>query len=296
MILETNSLTKRYGSVLAADSISISVEKGMAFGILGPNGSGKTTTLGIVLSVIKADGGSFKWFGENSSSSVNKQIGSLLEVPNFFPYLSLTRNLEVIARIREVALSDIDRVLDLTGLLGRRTSRFDTLSLGMKQRMALAATLLGNPSVLVLDEPANGLDPEGIAEVRNIILNQREENKTIIMASHILDEVEKVCTNVVVLKKGRTIASGKVDELLLMDSIVIAVSNNNGKLMEAIELAGLAKQISIHGDHVEVVLNQGVEASRINSLAYENGVLLSELSVKKNSLEDQFLELVKNER
>jgi ABC-2 type transport system ATP-binding protein len=219
-----------------------------------------------------------------------------LEVPNFFPYLSLTRNLEVIARIREVALSDIDRVLDLTGLLGRRTSRFDTLSLGMKQRMALAATLLGNPSVLVLDEPANGLDPEGIAEVRNIILNQREENKTIIMASHILDEVEKVCTNVVVLKKGRTIASGKVDELLLMDSIVIAVSNNNGKLMEAIELAGLAKQISIHGDHVEVVLNQGVEASRINSLAYENGVLLSELSVKKNSLEDQFLELVKNER
>lgn len=296
MILETNGLTKRYGSVLAADSISISVEKGMAFGILGPNGSGKTTTLGIVLSVIKADGGTFKWFGENSSSSINKQIGSLLEVPNFFPYLSLTRNLEVIARIREVALSDIDRVLDLTGLLGRRSSRFDTLSLGMKQRMALAATLLGNPSVLVLDEPANGLDPEGIAEVRNIILNQREENKTIIMASHILDEVEKVCTNVVVLKKGRTIASGKVDELLLMDSIVIAVSNNNGKLMEAIELAGLAKKISIKGDHIEVVLNQGVEASRINSLAYENGVLLSELSVKRNSLEDQFLELVKNER
>lgn len=293
MILETQNLNKRYGSVLAADNISLNVEKGMAFGILGPNGSGKTTTLGMVLSVINADSGHYKWFGKEPSPDSFKQIGSLLEVPNFFPYLSLTRNLEVIARIREVEIKDIDRVLEETGLIARKSSRFDTLSLGMKQRMALASALLGNPPVMVLDEPANGLDPEGIAEVRNIILRLREQEKTIIMASHILDEVEKVCTDVLVLKKGQTIASGKVDELLKMDSVVIAVSDNPLKLREALEGSGFSKSISIRGSSVEIVLNDGVDASRVNRLAYDNGILLSELTVKKSSLEEQFLELVK---
>ncbi|MEZ4999581.1 MAG: ATP-binding cassette domain-containing protein [Bacteroidales bacterium] len=264
MILETNNLSKRYGPVVAADGINLAIDKGMAFGILGPNGSGKTTTLGIVLSVIKPDSGDFLWFGESPASQVYKNIGSLLEVPNFFPYLSLWRNLEVIARIREVESSDIDRVLDETGLLSRKKSRFDTLSLGMKQRMAIASTLLGNPSVLVLDEPANGLDPEGIAEVRKLILWQREQGKTIIMASHILDEVEKVCSHVTILKKGRNIATGKVDELLVVDNVVVASADDPVALKKAIEESGIARSITISGNSVEVVLNENVESSAIN--------------------------------
>jgi ABC-2 type transport system ATP-binding protein len=295
MILETFNLSKRYGPVTAADGISLQVEKGMAFGILGPNGSGKTTTLGIVLSVLVQDEGSYKWFGKEPDKSLYRQIGSLLEVPNFFPYLSLVRNLEVIARIREIELADIDRVLSETGLLARKKSRFETLSLGMKQRMALAAALLGNPPVLVLDEPANGLDPEGIAEVRNIILKQREENKTIIMASHILDEVEKVCSHVAILKKGRNIVSGKVDELLVLDNVVVAGADNPALLKSTIEESGLAKSVTISGNHVEVVLNENVDPAAINRLAYEKGIFLSELTVRKSSLEEQFLELVKKD-
>lgn len=295
MVLETINLSKRYGSVIAADGINLTVERGMAFGILGPNGSGKTTTLGIVLSVLSADSGSFSWFGGKTSKVVYKDIGSLLEVPNFFPYLSLARNLELIARIREVDISDIDRVLDETGLLGRKKSRFDTLSLGMKQRMGIAATLLGNPSVLVLDEPANGLDPEGIAEVRNIILRQREEKKTIIMASHILDEVEKVCSHVTVLKKGRNIATGRVNELLTIDNVVVAGADDPIMLKNEVEASGLAKSVRISGNYVEIILNENVDSSSINRLAYEKGILLSELTVRKSSLEEQFLELVKKD-
>lgn len=295
MVLETINLSKRYGSVIAADGINLTVERGMAFGILGPNGSGKTTTLGIVLSVLSADSGSFSWFGGKTSKVVYKDIGSLLEVPNFFPYLSLARNLELIARIREVDISDIDRVLDETGLLGRKKSRFDTLSLGMKQRMGIAATLLGNPSVLVLDEPVNGLDPEGIAEVRNIILRQREEKKTIIMASHILDEVEKVCSHVTVLKKGRNIATGRVNELLTIDNVVVAGADDPIMLKNEVEASGLAKSVRISGNYVEIILNENVDSSSINRLAYEKGILLSELTVRKSSLEEQFLELVKKD-
>lgn len=295
MVLETYNLSKRYGPVTAADGISLQVEEGMAFGILGPNGSGKTTTLGIVLSVLMADEGSYKWFGKVPDKSVYKQIGSLLEVPNFFPYLSLSRNLEIIARIREIEQSDIDRVLAETGLLGRKKSRFETLSLGMKQRMALAAALLGNPSVLVLDEPANGLDPEGIAEVRSIILRQREEKKTIIMASHILDEVEKVCSHVVILKKGKSIASGKVNELLVIDNVVVAGSDDPVVLKNTVEESGLAKSVTISGNHVEIILKDNIDPSAINRLAYERGIYLSELTVRKSSLEEQFLELVKKD-
>ncbi|HUS86425.1 MAG TPA: ATP-binding cassette domain-containing protein [Bacteroidales bacterium] len=293
MILETKQISKRFGSIVAADRIDLSVGEATSYGILGPNGSGKTTTLGIVLSVIKPDQGWVKWFGKEPAPSSLKQIGSLLEVPNFFPYLSLARNLEVIGRIKEVDLSEIDRVLDETGLLDRKKSRFDTLSSGMKQRLALAAALLGNPKVLVLDEPANGLDPEGIAEVRNLIIDQREKGKTIIMASHILDEVEKVCTHAGILKKGQMIASGEVSELLKMDDVIIIGANDILTLKKIVEASGLVKNITLSGNHLEVVLARGQDVSSINRLAYEKGVILTELRVRKSTLEEQFLELVK---
>jgi len=293
MILETISLKKRFGSIKAVDDISLSVDKGSAFGLLGPNGSGKTTTLGIVMSVLKADSGEFRWFDKTGDNNIYKQIGCLLEIPSFFPYLSLYKNLEVVARIREVDISSIDRALDETGLLNRRKSRFDTLSLGMKQRLAIASTLIGDPEVLVLDEPANGLDPEGIAEVRNLILLQREKGKTIIMASHILDEVEKVCTHVGVLKQGKVISSGRVEDLLQIDDMIVVGAKDPVKLKIEIEAAGIAKSVHLSGASVEVIPNDGCDSGTINKLAYEKGIVITELRVRKSTLEEQFLELVK---
>ncbi len=293
MVLETNHLSKRYGPIRATEDISIAVEEATAFALLGPNGSGKTTTLGIVMSVLKADSGSFKWFDNEPSPSTYRRIGSLIEVPNFFSYLSLRRNLEVIARIRGTELQDIDRALDETGLLKRASSRFDTLSLGMKQRLALASALLGNPDVLVLDEPANGLDPEGIAEVRNLILEQKKSGKTIIMASHILDEVEKVCTHVSILKKGKTIASGKVNELLVTDDIIVIDSGNNELLKQGLSEKGLIKSAVIKDSMLEIVPVAGVSSGIINRFASEKDIVINQLYKKKSTLEEQFLELVK---
>lgn len=293
MILETSQLSKSYGSIRAADGISLSVEKGTAFALLGPNGSGKTTTLGIVMSVLKPDSGSYKWFGKEAEPATYRRIGALIEVPNFFNYLSLRRNLEVVARIRGTDIEDINRVLDETGLLKRASSRFDTLSLGMKQRLALAATLLGNPEVLVLDEPANGLDPEGIAEVRNLIVEQKEKGKTIIMASHILDEVEKVCNHVTILKKGKTLASGKVNELLLTDNIIVIDSVNNDLLMKGLLEKGLVKSAEIKDRMLEIVPASGLSSGLINKYAAEKEIVINQLYVRKSTLEEQFLELVK---
>lgn len=293
MILETNQLCKHYGAIKAADGISLTVEKGTAFGLLGPNGSGKTTTLGIIMSVLKANSGSFKWYDGDSSPENYKQIGCLLETPNFFNYLSLKRNLEIVARIRECDIKDISRVLDETGLLNRSGSRYDTLSLGMKQRLGLAATLIGNPDVLVLDEPANGLDPEGIAEVRQIIIKQREQGKTIIMASHILDEVEKVCTHVSVLKMGKVIASGGVNELLAIDDVIVAGSENIEELKSELEKSSLIKSLKVENDMLEIVPAKGISVAQINSFAFDKGLVINNLYVRKCTLEEQFLELVK---
>lgn len=293
MILETYNLSKSYGPVRAAEDISLSVDSGTAFGLLGPNGSGKTTTLGIVMSVIKADKGSYRWFGQEAGPATYRRIGSLVEVPNFFNYLSLRRNLEIVARIRGTGTGDIDRVLDLTGLIKRSSSRFDTLSLGMKQRLALAAALLGNPEVLVLDEPANGLDPEGIAEVRKIITEQKKQGKTIIMASHILDEVEKVCDHVAILKKGRTLAAGKVNELLVTDDIIVIDSDNNDALKKGLEEQALVKSAEIKDMSLEIVPASGVSSGHINRYAADKGIIINQLYIKKSTLEEQFLELVK---
>jgi ABC-type multidrug transport system ATPase subunit len=212
-LLTTSQLSKRYGSIQALDGLSLDVPKGSVYGILGPNGSGKTTTLGIVLGVIRPDSGSWSWFGEDPRPEHLRRVGSLLEKPNFLPYLTGERNLKLVAGIRGTDYGDIDFVLQKTGLYDRRKSTFQTYSFGMKQRLALAAALLGDPEVLVLDEPTNGLDPQGIFDVRQLILDEARSGRTVILASHILDEVEKVCTHVAVLSKGRLLASGPIDDL-----------------------------------------------------------------------------------
>ncbi len=292
-VLKISNLSKSYGRIRAVDKLSLEVGPGHVFGILGPNGSGKTTTLSVISGIIAADTGSYQWFGREPMASLRKNIGSLIEVPNFYPYLSLYKNLLIAARIKNKPLNDIERVLKLVNLWDRKASRFDTLSLGMKQRLAIGAVLLGDPSVLVLDEPANGLDPEGIAEIRDIILKERDHKKTIIMASHILDEVEKVCTHVAVLKNGESIAQGKVHELLSADDPVIVSCGEAEKLKEEIIRAGLSESVLKEGDELVIILKKGKEARDINEFAFSKGIILDHLETRKKSLEAQFLELIK---
>ena len=292
-VLDIQNLSKNYGGITAVKNLSLEVEPGHVFGILGPNGSGKTTTLAVITGVIAPDAGSFRWFNREHYAGMRKTIGSLIEVPNFYPYLNLVRNLSIVAKIKNKPLNDIERVLKLMNLWDRRKSRFDTLSLGMKQRLAFSAVLLGDPSVLVLDEPANGLDPEGIAEMRDIILQEKQKQKTIILASHILDEVEKVCTHVTILKNGQSIAQGRVHELLSADDPVIVSCGEAGRLHEEIVRAGLSESIEKNGKELVIILKKGMEAKDINEFAFSKGILLDHLETRKKSLESQFLELVK---
>ena len=292
-VLQIQHLSKNYGRITALNDLSIEVGPGHVFGILGPNGSGKTTTLAIITGVIAQDSGSFSWFGKEPVPVTRKRIGSLIEVPNFYPYMDLQNNLLMVSRIKNKPSRDIDRVLKTTRLWERRKSRFDTLSLGMKQRLSLAAVLLGDPEVLVLDEPANGLDPEGIAEVRDIILQEAEKNKTIIMASHILDEVEKVCSHVAVLKKGSTIAQGRVHELLAAEDPVIVVCKDAGKLEEELIRSGMTRSVDREGNELTLVLKPEFDAGDVNAMAFKKKMLLTHLETRKKSLEAQFLELVK---
>ena len=219
-ILKVNNLSKNYGNIQAVKNVSFEVKKGDVYGILGPNGSGKTTTLAVILGILNANGGDYEWFEEPMTKFARRRIGSLVETPNFYPYLTLWENLKIVAKIKDAPEDDINYALGIANLLKRKHTNFGYLSLGMKQRMSMASVLIGNPEVLVLDEPTNGLDPEGFAEVRNIIQSQAREGKTIIIASHILDEVEKVCSHVAILKSGELIANGKVGELLSSEETV----------------------------------------------------------------------------
>ncbi len=294
-ILSIQNLSKNYGRIKAVDDLSFTVEKGTVYGILGPNGSGKTTTLSVITGVLHPASGSYRWFGNKPGKWERKRMGSLIEIPNFYPYLTLFQNLQIVARIKNVLEEDINRVLGITDLLRRKHSRFDTLSLGMKQRLSFASVLLGDPEVLVLDEPANGLDPEGIAEVRKIIMSERDKGKTIIIASHILDEVEKVCTHVGILKMGKLITSGRVDKLLVMDRVVTMSAPDNKKLKEILEKSGLVKSIKEDADSITATILSETEPGEINKYVIEKGITLTRLEVNKPTLESQFLELVREQ-
>jgi ABC-2 type transport system ATP-binding protein len=294
LVLETLNLTKNYGRLCAVDNLSLQVAKGEVFGILGPNGSGKTTTLSLVTGILAPDTGNYSWFGEGTHPSLRQRIGPLIEIPHFYPYLSLTDNLKLIARIKSYGYNDIDRVLHVTRLAARSKSRFSTLSLGMKQRLGIAAALLGDPEVLVLDEPTNGLDPEGIAEVRALITEQAASGKTIIMASHILSEVEKVCTSLAILKKGKLIEQGSVKTLLGGENIVELAADEPDKLKLFIRECPFITSVSQTNGSQQVSLAAGKTASDLNRYFFEKGIVLTKLLLLKKNLESQFLELVKD--
>lgn len=292
-VLQINNLSKNYGIIQAVKDVSFTVNKGEVYGILGPNGSGKTTTLAVVLGILNANGGGYQWFDEPFSKIARRRIGSLIETPNFYPYLTLWENLKIVAKIKDAPDSDINYALGVADLLKRKHTKFGHLSLGMKQRMSMAAVLIGNPEVLVLDEPTNGLDPEGFAEVRHIIQSQANEGKTIILASHVLDEVEKVCSHVAILKSGELIANGRVGELLSSDETVYIQSENMEELADILKESAFIKNVYADELDLAVVLKQEAKVTDLNQFCFDKGFTLSKILVKKQSLEDQFLQLIK---
>jgi ABC-2 type transport system ATP-binding protein len=292
-VLTVDGVTKYYGRIRALNNVSFQVPQASVFGVLGPNGSGKTTLLSIILDVLKATKGDFLWFGHPGSPEQRKKIGSLLETPNFYHYLSAVDNLKVTQSISGRGdKNDIDAVLKKVKLYERRKSRFKTYSLGMKQRLAIAAALLGDPGVLVLDEPTNGLDPVGIAEIRELIVDLKNSGHTIIMASHLLDEVEKVCTHVAILKTGDVVTTGDVNEVLQDEDVVEVSASDLSALSNLLTRFGTKLTISNSANTVQLLLPKGTaRLEEINRYCFENGIVLNHLLLKKKRLEARFFEL-----
>jgi ABC-2 type transport system ATP-binding protein len=294
-ILSLQQVKKSYGPVQALKGVSFDVPPGSVFGILGPNGSGKTTLLGIVLDVLRADAGSYSWLDGMAHEDARRQIGSLLETPNFYHYMSAIDNLEISAAIKRRGKDDRLNVLKTVNLLERKDSKFQTFSLGMKQRLAIAAALLGGPKVLVLDEPTNGLDPAGIAEIRELIRNLNAQGITIIMASHLLDEVEKVCTHMAVLQRGELLVTGRVDDVLRSEDLVEVKAQDMDRLAQIISgMPGIRRTERVNGT-LQLSVDEQASPARINEYCAQQGVILSHLLLKKKSLESWFMELTGKE-
>ncbi|MCA6065566.1 ATP-binding cassette domain-containing protein [Chryseobacterium sp. RG1] len=295
-ILSVKNLTKKFKRVVV-NNISFDVEKGNVYGLLGPNGSGKSTTFGMLLSTINPTSGDWYWFGKKGTDpDTLKKIGAIIEQPNFYPYLSAETNLKIVAEIKHTPYSRIEEVLNTVGLYERRKDTFKTFSLGMKQRLAIASAMLNNPEVLILDEPTNGLDPEGIIQIREIISNIAKQGITIIIASHLLDEIEKICSHVIVLKEGTSLYCGRVDEITSNNGYFELRADNNTQLSEALHGLQWFTSITQEDDLIKAHVRDdaSISASTLNQKLTEKGIFLSHLNKKKLSLESQFLELVKN--
>lgn len=291
-VLSIQHLSKSYGSLLALAAVSFEVPKGSIYGILGPNGSGKTTLLGILTDVLRPDSGQFMLLDQADPALARRKIGTLLETPNFYPYLSAYKNLEISAAIKGVSQMEIDRVLDRVGLLARKHSKFSTFSLGMKQRLSIGAALLGDPEMLILDEPTNGLDPNGIAEIRDLIKGLSREGRTVLMASHLLDEVEKVCTHVAIIKNGKLLASGSVGEVLASEDVIALRAADLDQLAQI--LPGVKGYVSLERKDGLILLHADLgigSLEDINRYCFENGVTLEHLTLQRTSLEAKFLEI-----
>lgn len=289
--MNINGLTKHFGRIRAVNDLSLQVNRGQVFGMLGPNGSGKTTTLGMLMGVVNPTSGSFSWFGEPPTHHIRKRIGAVLEHPIFYPYMSGRKNLELNAMIKQCDPSKIPAVLDLVELSERKDDKYRTYSLGMKQRLAIASALLNDPTVLILDEPTNGLDPMGIAEIRQLIKKIAQNGKTIILASHLLDEVQKVCTHFAVLKKGNLVYTGPVEDTS-RGSETVEVSADAAGLHDLLLAFAGTTSITRENGSFHVMLREGFASADLNRFLFEKGVVASQLTTKKKSLEKQFLEIL----
>jgi ABC-2 type transport system ATP-binding protein len=291
-VVTTQRLSKQYGRIKALDELSIAIPEKSVFGLLGPNGSGKTTTLAILLDVVRPTSGSYSWFGNNPKKENRQKIGSILETPAFYPYLTAIDNLKIIAEIKAIGYGNINEVLKITGIYDRRHSTYRTYSLGMKQRLALAAALLCDPPVMILDEPTNGLDPKGIAEIRNVIRTIALQGKTIILASHLLDEVQKVCSHFAVLNKGMLLYSGLVNEVGALEQRIEISCGNMGELIRLLDQYPDKKQVEVSGDKVIITLPADSPVDHLSRYIYQHGVIPTHLISLYRSLESQFLDIL----
>ncbi|WP_431242623.1 ABC transporter ATP-binding protein [Flavobacterium sp. P21] len=294
-ILTIENLSKRYGRIQALKNVSFSIQKGHVYGILGPNGSGKSTTLGIVLNVVNETSGNYKWFdGKMQTHDALKKVGAIIERPNFYPYMTAEENLKLVCKIKSINYSKIEEKLNLVGLTERKDSKFSTFSLGMKQRLAIASALLNDPEILILDEPTNGLDPQGIHQIRDIIKEIASQGTTILLASHLLDEVEKVCSHVVVLRKGEILYSGSVDEMSANEGFFEVSSDDNFTLKSILSNHPNVDHIKEEDGKILVYLKSELATSDLNQFLFSKNIVLNHLVKRRNSLEAQFLELTKN--
>jgi len=294
-ILTLNNLTKHYGKVKAVNDLSFTIEKGNVYGILGPNGSGKSTTLGMVLNVVNATSGAFQWFdGSDTTHNALKKVGAIIERPNFYPYMTAAQNLELVCTIKDVDPSKIEEKLEVVHLLDRKDSKFSTFSLGMKQRLAIASALLNDPEILILDEPTNGLDPQGIHQIREIIKTIASGGTTILLASHLLDEVEKVCSHVVIIRKGVKLYAGPVDELNASHGFFELRCEKQAELISVLESHKDFASVKEENGLVTAFLKNPLTAEELNTLLFTQGIVLSHMVKRKESLEEQFLQLTAN--
>ena len=295
-ILTVNNLTKKFGYLTAVKDLSFTIEKGNVYGILGPNGSGKSTTLGVVLNVVNKTKGDFSWFdGNTSTHEALKKVGAIIERPNFYPYMTAIQNLKLVCKIKEVPEDKIEEKLELVGLIERKNSKFRTYSLGMKQRLAIASALLNDPEILILDEPTNGLDPQGIHQIREIIKKVASQGTTILLASHLLDEVEKVCTHVVILRKGMKLYSGRVDGMMASHGFFELRSNQKDKLITFLEGNASFGKVKSENGLITAFLKEGMDSEELNKNLFEKGIVLTHLVKRKESLEEKFLTLTNNQ-
>ena len=295
-ILSIKNLDKKFSRVHAVNNLSFDIQKGNVYGILGPNGSGKSTTLGIILNVVNKTSGEFSWFDGNlSTHEALKKVGAIIERPNFYPYMTAIQNLSLICKIKDIATENIEEKLKIVNLFERRNSKFRTYSLGMKQRLAIASALLNNPEILILDEPTNGLDPQGIHEIREIIQKIAKNGTTILLASHLLDEVEKVCSHVVIIREGVKLYSGRVNEMSISYGLFeLNTKEPKNKLISTLNKNSNIGSIKEEGDLIIAHLTKEMEASEINTYLFDNGITVSHLVKRKPSLEQQFLDLTSN--
>ncbi len=293
-VIQTEGLTKRYGNILAVDNLSIQVKRGHVYGLLGPNGSGKTTTMGMLLGLLTPTSGAFSLFGETDNLEASlRRIGAVIETPSFYPYLSGRRNLAYFQGISQRGTPDeLDRLLDQVGLADRADSKFNTYSMGMRQRLGLAYSLLGDPDIVILDEPTNGLDPEGMIEVRELIRSLGDGQRTVLLSSHLLNEVEQVCDSVTILSKGKLIAQGSVAELThsIGKEQVRMKTTDNAKAQSI--LTGLEWVGEVTCNDGALIVTAPVErtAELSAALAHEE-VYLAELVPIATSLEEYFLQV-----
>jgi ABC-2 type transport system ATP-binding protein len=289
-LLKVDKLSKQFGKLQAVSDLSFKIEKGSVYGLLGPNGSGKSTTLGIVLNVVNATSGSYEWFdGKASAKQALKKIGAIIERPNFYPYMSARENLELVCLIKQIPFHAVDKCLKEVGLFDRATSKFSTFSLGMKQRLAIASALLSDPEILILDEPTNGLDPQGIHQIRTLIQRIAAQGTTILLASHLLDEVEKVCDQVIILEKGQCIYSGSVKEMAEQGSYILVGASD---INEVIKVAGDLEEVTVLGvQEGKLKITTTLSPTEVNRLFSSKSITLSHLSSHQKRLEELFLEI-----